>query len=38
MPSRPRVIAFIVAPPVDLLNLIGIASLLFSYPAVEGKP
>ena len=37
MPSRPRVIAFIVAPPVDLLNLIGIASV-FSYPVVEGKP
>jgi transcriptional regulator GlxA family with amidase domain len=37
MQYRPRVIAFIVAPPVDLLNLAGLASV-FSYPRLDGKP
>jgi transcriptional regulator GlxA family with amidase domain len=37
MRHRPRVIAFIVASPVDLLNLIGIASV-FAYPTIDSKP
>ena len=37
MPNLPRVIAFLVASPVDLLNLIGLASV-FSYPRIDGKP
>jgi transcriptional regulator GlxA family with amidase domain len=37
MPSRPRVIAFLVGSPGDLLNLVGIASV-FAYPKVDGKP
>lgn len=37
MPNRPRVVAFLVASPVDLLNLIGLASV-FSYPKIDGKP
>jgi transcriptional regulator GlxA family with amidase domain len=37
MSTRTRVVAFLIAPPVDLLNLTGIASV-FSYPTVEGRP
>ena len=37
MPSRPRVIAFLVASPFELLDLAGPASV-FSYPKVNAKP
>ena len=37
MTNRSRVIAFIVASPFDLLNLVGFASV-FSYPRIDGKP
>jgi putative intracellular protease/amidase len=37
MTSRPRVIAYLVASPGDLINLVAIASV-FSYPKVGGKP
>jgi transcriptional regulator GlxA family with amidase domain len=36
-PIRPRVIAFLIDSPVDLLNLIGLMSV-FSYPKIGDKP
>jgi transcriptional regulator GlxA family with amidase domain len=37
MPTRQRVIAFLVTSPGDLINLVAITSV-FSYPKIEGKP
>ena len=37
MATRPRVIAFLIAPPFELLNLIGPVSV-FSQPKNDGKP
>jgi transcriptional regulator GlxA family with amidase domain len=37
MPNPTRVIAFLVAAPVDLLNLVGLISV-FSHPKVEDRP
>ena len=37
IPNRPRRIAFIVASPIDLLNLIGLTSV-FACPKIAGKP
>ena len=37
MPTRQRVIAFLVTSPGDLINLVAINSV-FSYPKIEGKP
>jgi transcriptional regulator GlxA family with amidase domain len=37
MPHRPKVVAFLVGSPVDLINLVAISSV-FSYPKIDGKP
>jgi transcriptional regulator GlxA family with amidase domain len=37
MPHRPRVVAFLVGSPGDLINLVGVASV-FSYPKVGDQP
>jgi transcriptional regulator GlxA family with amidase domain len=37
MMQRPKVIAFLVGSPGDLMNLVSIAAV-FSYPQVDGKP
>ena len=36
MPTRTKVVAFLVGSPADLINLISI-STVFSYPRVDGK-
>src|ERR1700753_3868270 len=37
MPSHPKVVAFLVGSPTDLINLVSV-STVFSYPKREGKP